>query len=415
MRTANPRIGLFVGCMVLLGASSVRAQDWPQWLGPKRDASVTGFTAPKSWPKELTQKWKVTVGEGVATPALVGDKLYVFCREGGDEVLRCLDAANGKELWKDRYAAAKPGRPASGFNNEFVGPRSSPTVADGKVVTLGVQGTLSCFDAVGGKLLWRKETGRGPKFFTSSSPIVVDGLAIVQIGSDTKGAVATYNLADGTEKWKWDGSTAYASPVLLSVDGTKAVIAETEQSVVALNLADGKRLWEAPFAVARMSYNASTPIVSDTTLIYGGSGRGTRAVKFEKKDGGLAGKELWSNTDNSVKFNTPIVKDGSVYAISDRDKLFCIDKDGKTAWDTSLGGGGGGRGQGGYGSIVDAGPVLLALTPKAQLVVFKPSDKKFEEIAHYKVADGQTYAYPIVAGNRIFVKDKDSLYLWTIE
>src|SRR2546425_7333246 len=58
-------------------AGNIWAQDWPQWRGPNRDAKATGFSAPKTWPKELTQKWKVTVGEGVATPALVGDKLYV--------------------------------------------------------------------------------------------------------------------------------------------------------------------------------------------------------------------------------------------------------------------------------------------------------------------------------------------------
>jgi hypothetical protein len=69
----------------------------------------------------------------------------------------------------------------------------------------------------------------------------------------------------------------------------------------------------------------------------------------------------------------------------------------------------------GYGSVVDAGSVLLALTPTGQLTVFEPSDKEFKEIAKYKVADGNTYAYPVLSGNRIFIKDKDSLILWTLE
>src|SRR5579859_5860495 len=149
MRSANPGTGLILGCVAMLIAGSVHGQDWPQWRGPNRDAKATGFTAPKTWPKELTQKWKISVGEGVATPALVGDKLYVFCRQGGDEVIRCLSAADGKELWQDKYAATAPRRPGSGFNNEFVGPRSSPTVVDGKLVTLGVQGTLSCYETSG--------------------------------------------------------------------------------------------------------------------------------------------------------------------------------------------------------------------------------------------------------------------------
>ena len=74
----------------------------------------------------------------------------------------------------------------------------------------------------------------------------------------------------------------------------------------------------------------------------------------------------------------------------------------------------GGRG-GGYASIVDAGSVLLALTPSSELVVFEPSNKAFKQLAKYKVASTPTYAYPVVSGNRIFVKDQDSLTLWTID
>ena len=186
MKNAMPTTGLMVVCAVLLGANCIRAQDWPQWRGPNRDAKAAEFNAPKTWPKELTQRWKVTVGGGDATPALVGDKLYVFTREGGDEVIRCLDAATGKELWQDKYEAQPATAPAGG---PHAGPRSSPTVADGKVVTLGVRGTVSCLDAASGKKLWRKDDFQGfwPMFFTSSSPIVVDGLCIVQVGGKENG------------------------------------------------------------------------------------------------------------------------------------------------------------------------------------------------------------------------------------
>jgi hypothetical protein len=72
------------------------------------------------------------------------------------------------------------------------------------------------------------------------------------------------------------------------------------------------------------------------------------------------------------------------------------------------------RAGGGYASIVDAGSVLLALTPASQLVVFKPSDKAFTEEARIKVASSPTYAYPILAGNRLFVKDQDSVAMLSI-
>src|SRR5205823_6408917 len=133
------------------------AGDWPQWRGPERDGRVTGFEAPKAWPKELTKKWKVAVGDGVATPALVGDKLYLFSRQDGQEITRCLEAATGKEVWQDKYEA----QGATGAAQSFSGPRSSPAVAEGKVVTLGVRSTLSCLDAATGKVLWRKDDFKG--------------------------------------------------------------------------------------------------------------------------------------------------------------------------------------------------------------------------------------------------------------
>jgi outer membrane protein assembly factor BamB len=422
---------LMAGCVVLLGANGVRAQDWPQWRGPNRDGRATGFKAPASWPKELTKKWTVTVGGGDATPALVGDKLYVFARPGGgtgaDEVLHCLDAATGKDLWQDKYAVGPATGPAGGIH---AGPRGSPAVADGKVVTLGARGTLSCYDAADGKLLWRKDDFKGywPQFYASCSPLLVDGLCIAQVGGLEggrgrmgKGAIVAYDLATGAEKWKSaDEGPAYSSPALLTAGGAKLIVAETAGKVVAVNAADGKLAWEAPFPAARMQYNAPTPIVVGPMLIYAGGGRGLTAVQLEKKGDRFEAKELWASKDVSVQFNTPVLKDGLLFGLSAQNQLFCVNaKDGKLLWSAALpaaGGGGGGRGRGsGFGSVVAAGPVLMALSPAAQLVVFEPSNKELKTLARYKVADSQTYAYPVVSGNRVFIKDDNSVTLWTID
>ena len=72
--------------VILLSTHGLVAQDWPQWRGANRDAKVADFSVPKEWPQTLTPKWKTTVGTGDATPALVGDKLYVFTRQGEEEV-----------------------------------------------------------------------------------------------------------------------------------------------------------------------------------------------------------------------------------------------------------------------------------------------------------------------------------------
>lgn len=412
MNLAKWTCGVLVGIVVVVvvGGDRLSAQDWPQWRGPNRDGKAAGFKVPETWPKELTKKWNVKVGDGVASPALVGDKLYVFTRQDKDEVVRCLNATTGDEVWKDKYEA----QGATGPAQRFAGPRSSPIVADGKVVTLGVRGMLSCYDATSGSKFWQKEASKGslPSFFISCSPMVLDGKCILQFGGEKDGGIIALDLANGEEKWKWTGDgSAYASPVLLTSGGDKVIVAETAKKIVGINAADGKLLWETAFPVqGGRNYNAATPVVKDQTVVYAGGGRGANAVSLEKKAEALDGKELWKNTDNSVQYNTPVIKDNLLFALSDKDNLFCINLDsGKTAWSSSVPKGNG------YGSVVDAGSVLLALNPSGQLIVFNPSDKEFKEIAKYKVADGDTYAYPIASGNRVFVKDKDSVTLWTIE
>src|SRR2546421_11519742 len=114
MKNLNQTV-LWVYLSVSIAFTAV-AQDWPQWRGSNRDAKAADFKAPKTWPKELTKKWKVTVGDGVSTPALVGDKLYVFSREGGNEVLRCLNAIDGKEIWQDKYESLGASGPAQGYS-----------------------------------------------------------------------------------------------------------------------------------------------------------------------------------------------------------------------------------------------------------------------------------------------------------
>ena len=457
--------GAVLGCLSWLLVGAAWGQDWPQWRGPNRDGKVTGFKAPATWPKELKEKWKTTVGDGVSTPALVGDRLYVFTREGGEEVIRCLNAADGKEIWQDKYA----GEPATGSAGGFPGPRSSPAVADGKVVTLGVRGVVSCLEAASGKLLWRKDDypGLAPQFFASSSPLIQDGVVFVQLGGVEAGrgfggggrgtgGVIAYDLSTGAKKWEWKGDApAYGSPVLATVAGEKTLLMPTAGNMAALGTADGKQLWFVSYTQGR--YNAATPIVTGDTVIYGGLQVGISAEKLAKKGSELEGTIVWTNDQHSLIYNTPVLKDGKLYGLSTTSNLFCLDAEtGKTAWSAPLnpgaagavapapakagggggfgggagggfgGGGGGGKGKGGggrggfgntagYGSVVDAGSVLFALSPAGSLVVYEPNPTEYKELARYKVAEAGTYAYPIIAGNRIFIKDATAVKLLAIE
>jgi len=383
---------------------------------------VTGFTPPKSWPATLTQKWTATVGKGVSSPVLVGDKLYAFGRNGGDEGTLCLDAGTGKVLWDDKYPVAAMINNAKGWS----GPRSTPAVADGKICTFGVHGVLSCYDAASGKLLWRKETKSTLKgnFYTSTSPLITEGMCIVHVDELT-----AFDLAKGDIKWHCKvGDSPYGSPVLMTVDGVKQVVTPSLGYVSGVNLADGKPLWK--FAVGGSVYQStySSPLIVGPAVIYSrynsANAGATIAYKIERKgDGFDAATKLWEVKDLPYQYNTPILKEGLLYGLSTGKNFYCMDpQTGKVLWTDKVQ-----RGE--SGGLVNAGPVILAVTGPAgkstgfsetvagdmQLVAFEPSGAGYKELAKYKLGVGPGLAYPVVAGNRIFIRGNEAVTLWTID
>lgn len=381
------------------------SQEWPQFRGINRDGVVTGFKAPKVWPAQLTQVWKDSVGFGDATPVLVGKKIYLHTRQGGDEAILCLDAATGKELWNNKYPAAAVTGPAG----SHPGPRSTPAVAGGKIITFGVSGIVSCLDANSGKLIWRKEnpTNDVPQFFTGMSPLITNGVCIVHVGKKDNGTLLVMDLNTGNEKWKWSGDgPAYASPSVMKIDGKNHLIVQTEKNLIAFDLADGKVMWQIPTPVQQRFYNCASPYISGRIIYYTGQGLGMKAIKVEKQGDQYVAKELWSNTTTGAKWNTPVLKDGFLYGFTDTRKVYCINAaDGQTAWvDAAM--------NSDFATLVDCGNFLIGLPSTANLLIFKPDSKAYTEVAKYKVSETPIYAFPIVAGSNVYIKDAGNLIMY---
>jgi len=392
-----------VGIMILALTTSAIAQDWPQWRGANRDGNVTGFKAPQTWPKELKQEWKITVGLGDAGPVLVGKKLYSFSRQGTDEILLCLDAVSGKELWQDKYSAVVVTGPSASTHQ---GPRSTPAVADGKIVTLGVGGVLSCLDASNGKILWRKENTSNlfPAFYTAMSPIILDGMCIAHLGGKDNGTIVAYDLVTGNEKWNLTGDgPTYSSPVIMTVGGKKQLVVFTEKNLVGINVTDGKQLWKVETLPQNRFYNASTPVIDGQTVIITGQGIGTKAIRIEKQGDGFVTKELWNNPELGTKYNTPVIKDGFLYGLSNGRKLYCMDAaKGQTMWsDTTM--------NSDFGAMLNCGSVIMTLPSNSNLIVFKPNEKAYSELTKIKVSDKPIFSTPVVSGNQIYIKDSETL------
>ena len=407
----KPLVRFFFLSVLMLSMSVLKgqAQDWPQWRGINRDGKVTGFKAPETWPQQLNQTWKVTVGLGDATPALLNNKLYVFTRQGENELLQCLDAATGKQVWQ---SAGYPAVAVSGPAASHPGPRSSVTVADGKVVTVGIGGDIACFDASSGKLLWRNEDYKNavPQFFTGMSPLISSGICYAHLGGPKTGQFIAFDLSTGAVKWKVEGEgPAYGSPVLMTIDGSKQLVFQAQTKLVSLNPGDGKQLWEfaTPVGTGRVQ-NATSPVSDQNRIYFTGLNNGVNAIEIKKEGNSFVVNKLWSNPDFSTSYNTPLLKDGFLYGLSNQNRLFCINAgSGQTAWsdNTALQN---------FGSIVDAGSVIVALTSNSNFVILKPDGQKFNQVALIKLAETPIYAHPILSGNRIYIKDSESLTLFTV-
>ena len=130
---------LFVVAALMIGyAANGSAQsaslDYPQWRGQNRDGSASGLSMPKSWPDKLTLKWKVDVGEGYATPIVIGNRVFTHTRRDASEVMTALDASTGRILWQTDYPAPYKMNPAT--RNHGQGPKSTPLYYDGRLFTL---------------------------------------------------------------------------------------------------------------------------------------------------------------------------------------------------------------------------------------------------------------------------------------
>ena len=404
------RLMAIVAIVVLTGASCVFGQDWPQWRGPSRDGKLGGFTAPQSWPKELTQKWKVTVGVGDSSPALVDGKLYAFGRQDADEVISCIDASSGKVLWQDRYPAQFV---VTGPSARHPGTRSSPVVVDGTLCVLGVGGILSCLDTASGKVLWRKQSASDyldtpAQFESSMSPLVVDGQCLVYIGGKGQGALLAFDLGTGQPKWKCAGDApAPSSPVVATIEGTRQIVTISEKAVVGISLVDHTLLWQVPFKARPV--NATTPVVDGSTVYVTGEGMGTLAIKVSQEGGKFTAAPAWTNNDAAAAstFTTPVLRDGLLFGYA-ATKLNCLNaKTGKVLWTDTVN-------RGRSAAVLDAGSCLIALVLNGDLCIYLPSDKQYMELAKYKVGEPEMWAHPVIAGKKIFIRDKESVTLWMI-
>ncbi len=407
---ARVSIGAVVFLMLAEIGSGQRPADWPQWRGPNRDGGLAAFTAPAVWPEQLTQRWKVEIGTGHATPLVVGSRLYMFSRQGENEVMSALDPESGKTIWQTGYPVSFAMNSAAAPHGR--GPKSTPVFANGRLYSIGMTGIVTAFDAATGRQLWQEPGSSVVPIYTthSFSPLVDRGLVVFHVGGHDKGALTAFDAVTGDVKWSWNGDgPGYGSPIVAELGGARQIVTITQAKVVGVDGATGALLWERPFVSGNVT-NSITPILYGQTLIVSGNGGPTVAFTVRRQNNQWVTEDVWENVETPYRMSNGVIVGSALFSLSTRNRgqYFSVDaKTGKTLWTSD------GR-QAGNAAIVRAGDFVFSLEDDGELVVFGSGPTLFEQVRRYKVAESATWTQPVISGNRVFVKDVSTLALWTL-
>lgn len=375
--------------------------DFPQFLGASRDATVSGVELARDWsvhPPELI--WRQPIGAGWSAFALVGPYAVTMEQRGPDELITCYKIATGELAWVQSTAT----RHESTLGG--IGPRSTPTVYQGKVYAVGATGRLHCLDGATGQVLWEKnllaEFGIASAaadmdniaWGRAGSPLVVGDLVVVPAGGPTGGpfvSLVAYDLQSGREAWR-RGQTqiGYASPSLLSLAGVPTIVVVNESNVTGHDPKTGVVLWEEAWpGSSTTAANNSQAVALDDHRIFVSKGYGAGSKVFEVVADADSEPRIWQTRDvwsvprnMQTKFSNVVRHDGSIYGLSDV-ILECIDQEtGARRWK---------KGRYGYGQILLVGDSILVLSETGELALVAANPKQFEELAKIQALEGKTW------------------------
>lgn len=428
MTTRWSLVRLLALCAASFFTSAAFADDWPQWLGPKRDGvwRETGILAkfPQGGPKV---RWRTPIGEGYSGPSVVNGKVYITdrvlskgaknpdsafdrkSRVAGVERTLCLNEADGKILWQHEYDCEYQISYASG-------PRTTPAVADGKVYTLGSMGHLYCYDADTGKVIWFKELTKeykitAPVWGFSGQPLVDGDRLICLVGGQGSVAVA-FNKDTGKEIWKnlSAAEPGYAPPVIFDVGGKRQLIFWHPESVNGLNPATGEVYWSQRYnkkKALQAGMSIPTPRLDNDRLFFTCFYEGSLLLQFK---GQAQPTVAWQIQGRSVMpedtdalhsvMVTPVIKDGYVYGVDSYGELRCLElATGKRIWSTHQPVTGEST-RWGNAFIVEQGDRYFLFNELGDLIIAKFSPKGYEEISRANIlVPTNTMAPP--AGRRV--------------
>jgi outer membrane protein assembly factor BamB len=433
---------LLSGVASLICHGALSADDWPQWMGPRRDGTwrETGVLTkfPEGGPKV---QWRVEIGGGYAGPAAADGRVFVtdyILSEGkqpqpnpgarnklqGRERILCFDAATGKPLWRHEFDCP--------YHVSYpAGPRVTPTVHQGKVYTLGTEGHLLCLDAAKGSVLWSKELKKEYKCETPmwgfcGHPLIDGQKLVCLVGGEGSIAVA-FDKDTGKELWRAleAKEPGYCPPTLIEAGGKRQLLIWHAEAICSLDPETGKVYWEeACKPMYGMSITA--PQKLGDYLFVGGIGNIGVCLKLAKHKPAV--EVVWK-ADNKTGVcganSTPLLDSGMIYGCDCHNGAFRGVKleTGERLWETFQPTTGGRALSHGTAFIVKNGDRYFLFSETGDLIIARLSSKGYEELSRAKILEptGEgfgrkvVWSHPAFANKCCFARNDKELVCVSLE
>jgi len=371
--------------------------EWPGFRGSQRDGIARDTEVSTDWtnspPREL---WRHPIGPGCSSFAVQGDLIYTQEQRGEEEVVSCYRLSTGEAVWKhgdkarfwDSHAGA--------------GPRSTPTLHDGRVYTFGATGILNVLDARNGGLIWSRNVADAnntevPEWGFSSSPLVAGNVVIVALA----GTPIAYDLNSGDQRWIGeDGGKGYSSPHLFEIEGIPQVVMMNDRGAVSLVPEDGTVLWEYVWPYSDRILQPAQTANGDIVLSSGMS-VGMRRLKVTLESDGWNVKILMNTVQLKSSFNDFVIHNDLAFGYSGP-FLECVDiVEGGRKWKSSR--------YGGQLILLADQDVLVVLTEKGEVALVSASPDNFTELGRIPAIEGKTWNHPAIAGNILLVRNSKEM------
>jgi outer membrane protein assembly factor BamB len=429
------RILLSLACAAII-ASNVKSEDWPQWLGPKRDANwtETGLVEkfPEGGPKIL---WRTTIAGGYAGPSVADGKVYVTDfktgvtaennpatrgKLAGVERVHCLDVKTGAPIWNFEYPCI--------YNISYpAGPRCTPTIAGGKVYTLGAEGNLVCLNAATGEKIWAKDFksdygAKTPMWGFCGHPLV-DGKKLICITGGPNALAMAFDKDTGKELWhNLDApEPGYSAPVIIEAGGKRQLLIWSSKDINGLDPETGSKYWSEALE-PNYGMSIMVPQKAGDYLFAAGIQNKSLLLKLDKNKPAVTEVYRGKKDQSVYPVNmTPYIDTGIIYGVDQPGKLTAVKLEtGERLWQTSvpITGKEEERPVGsGTAFVVKNGDRYFLFSESGHLIIAKLSDKGYEEISRAKVIEptnsafgrSVVWSHPAFANKCAFIRNDKEL------